>query len=205
MIACKVSLHLTINFNHRAIAAVVVLNFNSFSLSHGLYSFELIKSAIGCQFFLLLSSSYSSCVSLHSQLARRSFHSIQFFLPSSSVRIRVNSKASFLNHLRDFFFIFGCVKWNLSSHCRCCAADEQAESERRFWERQKKIQRIYFANFLQPSGIKYDIVISNIRILFTNVAFLAHATGQVVALPDKPNPRGPKGTFSCARPKYLPA
>jgi hypothetical protein len=104
IISCEISL-----FNDKLQSAIAFCLFASLSLWLSiffhtslfcLHSLELIKSAIVvvmvCFLFLLFSFFFSLT------------HSIQFCLPSSSVRIRVNSKALFLNHLRDFFFFWLC-------------------------------------------------------------------------------------------------
>lgn len=116
--------------------------------------FELLEYAHSCampEIVVIITQLLRLCLHQWALACRSVFHSIQFRLPSSSVRIRVNSKASFLNHLRDFFFflsffifVFGCVKWNLSSHSVVVGGELSARGWRanrvqypREWERHK--------------------------------------------------------------------
>lgn len=89
--------------------------------------FELLGYAHSCampEIVVIITQLLRLCLHQWALACRSVFHSIQFRLPSSSVRIRVNSKASFLNHLRDFFSFFLYFRFRLckvkSLFALCC-------------------------------------------------------------------------------------
>lgn len=141
--------------------------------------FELLGYAHSCampEIVVIIIQLPRLCLHQWALACRSVFHSIQFCLPSSSVRIRVNSKASFLNHLRDFFSFFFyfrfrlCKVKSLFALCCCWWRAERARltSESRpiservretpSWKRRKNSRGFtllifFLLLFLRPSGI----------------------------------------------------
>lgn len=157
----EVSLHLTINFNHRAITS-------SSSSTH---------THVPCQRLSSSSHNFSAYV-FTSELS----HVVQFFIQFNFVYLLLlfvsvlTAKRRFLIICATFFSFFLyfrfrlCKVKSLFALCCCWWRAERARltseprpiSERvretQSWKRREKFQRIYFANFfsffLRPSGIR---------------------------------------------------